>query len=501
MLLIINSVIFLLFVFCIIYCLAKHKEWDKSIDKKEHRLYFLYPLAYLMLTKLHLDIRLLSKNQIYDSIKAIYITNKPERMLMLYYCKRVSTIIVVIFLFHLLSIFGSLHTYSNLQLIDGKYLVRPDYGRGNVDVDLEVFFHPAKDNSAKEKEPLSEKVSIKVTEREYEQDKLHAIFEESEAFLKINVLGMNESLDDIYEKLNFCTTIPGTSIVVEWTPKDLSLIWTDGTVRNEGIAKEGILTSVTAVLTYLDEKKEYTIPLRIMPKQYSKEEALKNKLVNEVETASEKTAEEQLLELPVTIDNYQLSWREQNKNQGAFLLGMGIIAAGLIWILGDKELEKQLKLRNKEMLIDYPEIINKFTLLVNAGMTARQAWLKIAEDYSDKISQTQMAKRYAYEEMMTTVHELKIGVAESMAYEQYGRRTGLIQYIKFSSLISQNLKKGNKGFTDLLRKEAKNAFEERKDTARRLGEEAGTKLLVPMMLMLIIIFTMILLPAFWSFHN
>ena len=33
------------------------------------------------------------------------------------------------------------------------------------------------------------------------------------------------------------------------------------------------------------------------------------------------------------------------------------------------------------MLLDYPEIINKFNLLINAGMTIRQAWSKITEDY------------------------------------------------------------------------------------------------------------------------
>jgi hypothetical protein len=88
---------------------------------------------------------------------------------------------------------------------------------------------------------------------------------------------------------------------------------------------------------------------------------------------------------------------------------------------------------------------------------------------------------------------------ESIAYEQYGRRTGLIPYIKFSSLISQNLKKGNRGFTELLMKEAIEAFEDRKETAKRLGEEAGTKLLIPMMIMLIIVFLIILVPAFWSF--
>jgi hypothetical protein len=71
--------------------------------------------------------------------------------------------------------------------------------------------------------------------------------------------------------------------------------------------------------------------------------------------------------------------------------------------------------------------------------------------------------------------------------------------MKFSTLIAQNLKKGNSGLCELLGREAVEAFESRKETAKRLGEEAGVKLLGPMMIMLIIVFMIILIPAFLSF--
>ena len=52
----------------------------------------------------------------------------------------------------------------------------------------------------------------------------------------------------------------------------------------------------------------------------------------------------------------------------------------------------------------------------------------------------------------------------------------------------------------LLQKEAEDAFEERKSIARRLGEEAGTKLLVPMVLMLLVVLILIMVPAFLSYE-
>ena len=43
--------------------------------------------------------------------------------------------------------------------------------------------------------------------------------------------------------------------------------------------------------------------------------------------------------------------------------------------------------------------------------------------------------------------------------------------------------------------EAADAFEQRKNTARRLGEEAGTKLMLPLMLSLMTVMMIVAIPA------
>lgn len=160
----------------------------------------------------------------------------------------------------------------------------------------------------------------------------------------------------------------------------------------------------------------------------------------------------------------------------------------------DRDLYDKVNKRNREMLLDYPEIINKFTLLVGAGMSLSNAWGRITKEYKEKGRQ----KRYAYEEMSITYGELLLGISEPIAYERFGRRAKLLPYLRFSSLLVQNLKKGSSDLLHSLELEAAQAFEERKELAKRMGEEAGTKLLVPMMLMLMLVLTVILVPAFIS---
>ena len=75
----------------------------------------------------------------------------------------------------------------------------------------------------------------------------------------------------------------------------------------------------------------------------------------------------------------------------------------------------------------------------------------------------------------------------------------LPEYIRLGSVLSQNLRKGAKGLTDLLETEAEASLNERKNHARKIGERAGTKLLLPMVLMLGIVLVVLMVPAFLSF--
>lgn len=53
----------------------------------------------------------------------------------------------------------------------------------------------------------------------------------------------------------------------------------------------------------------------------------------------------------------------------------------------------------------------------------------------------------------------------------------------------------------LLSQEADSAQEDRMSMARKAGEEAGTKLLLPMMLMMVVAMILVLLPAYINFGS
>lgn len=93
------------------------------------------------------------------------------------------------------------------------------------------------------------------------------------------------------------------------------------------------------------------------------------------------------------------------------------------------------------------------------------------------------------------------GVPESIAYEKFGARCRLPSYLKLGALLSQNLRKGTRNLSGLLEEESREAFENRKAYAKKLGEECESRLLFPMLLMLLTILVMVMYPAVTSFQT
>jgi len=108
-------------------------------------------------------------------------------------------------------------------------------------------------------------------------------------------------------------------------------------------------------------------------------------------------------------------------------------------------------------------------------------------------------KSFLYEEITRSCHELESGLPELSVYERMAVRCGSQQYTRLATLLSQNLKKGNGELLRLLYEESDKATNERMSIARKMGEEAGTKLLVPMIMMLLIVMVVVVVPAYLSF--
>ncbi len=236
--------------------------------------------------------------------------------------------------------------------------------------------------------------------------------------------------------------------------------------------------------------------MKVYPPLQTKEEKFLSAVAKMVSVNESKNRTKETIKLPQEVEGKVITYHKKVDLRGLVVLAMGIITVILLLLLERQKERQDIHMREVQMMQDYPDIIGKLNLLLEAGMTVKSAWRKMIMDYEKRKEKKEM--RYAYEEMQSTYREMQSGITETESYERFGRRCGLQAYLKLGALLSQNVRKGTKGLTELLRLEAVHAFEERKALAKRLGEEAGTKLLFPMFLMLGIVLVMIIVPAFLS---
>ncbi len=273
--------------------------------------------------------------------------------------------------------------------------------------------------------------------------------------------------------------------------------------KEEGPYEEKFLVSV-------DGSKPETIYVQIPQKEtqqntemeteekISPEAAYLNELQETIMQYNQKKADEDYYYLPGEWKGKHLEWEQPGNHSGAVFSALFLVAAIAVFILKGREEFTLEQKRREQMLMDYPGVIMKFTLLVQAGMTARKAFEKMAVDYKRRKMDK---KKYVYEEILVICYELDSGVSESEAYRHFGERCGQVKYKTFATLLIQNLQKGSRHLEDMLERESIEAWEERKRKARVLGEAAATKLLGPMVLMLLVVMAVIMIPACLTFYG
>lgn len=393
-------------------------------------------------------------------------------------------IIIILVLSVILS--ATLFLMENVFRNSDKVVKRNTYGEGKKVTEFEVAVEGKEEGT----------IEIEVEEQEYSKKEVQKMFREVIAKLDEVILGENESFNRVEQNLNLVKSLEDYPVRIEWQLDSYTVMNLYGEIQEENVVSEGTLVELRGIISYKGEEAIYVQNARVYPLTRQGMDKLLYELKQEVERLEEGTRQSESFILPDKIRGKQLTWTEKSENRWYYVLILGC-AMCVYLVYREKERAKQEKHRRTEALLrDYPGMISKFTMLLSTGTTIRNAWEKIVQNYEQQ--KESMGKHAVYEEMMVTLREMQGGVPEAEAYERFGKRCGTSTYLKFGTLLSQNLRKGSKGISDILRMEAIQSFENRKNTAKRLGEEAGTKLLVPMLGMLAVVFIMVMVPAFLS---
>lgn len=383
---------------------------------------------------------------------------------------------ILIFIVVITAIVAVIRTVSAQNRV--KQLKREGYGGGDREYSLIM-----------EKDGRDCEVNITVNPKTPDEAELNKLFEDIYEKILTKIVGGNNSLSEVTGNLDF-TYNTESGVTIQYFLDDYSVINSFGEVNNKSLQSPEAV-NISVELQYGDKYKTYKIPVVVLPGQITEEEQINTELSNRI---NGENANSDYAELPEEIDGKKVKFYEKKKKILPYFFAMFLIIAFLIYYYKIYNPKLTKEKRDKLLITDYPEIVSKLSLLMGAGMSTYNALIKITEDYK-KTGKT----KPAYEELSVCLNRISAGIPETDAYVEFGQRCGVMCYIKLGNLLAQNISKGTDNIFRLLKEETEKAFEDRKALAKKLGEEAGTKLLLPMTMMLSVVLIIIVIPAFMSF--
>lgn len=171
------------------------------------------------------------------------------------------------------------------------------------------------------------------------------------------------------------------------------------------------------------------------------------------------------------------------------LLVAGLPLTVLFPFLQVKALDKQIEQRKRSIIIELPEFLSKLTLLVNAGDTVQGALGKCI------VSRQGAELTPLYKELTVLHNELKNNQSLAKSLEELSKRCAMAEVSQFTTTVLLNYRRGGEDFVLALRELTRVLWERRKALAKTLGEEASSKLVIPMVMTFMIVMIIVAAPA------
>ena len=374
-----------------------------------------------------------------------------------------------------------INTWQERKLTNGYELLKNDQEEGDYEEHLIA-------RVGEEKIPLAVLVKERaLTEKEAKEEILKA-----REMLPAYLMGENESLKNVTTDLNFITRVPDTYVEVQWVERGSEFFSYDGEIKEDLELLEMVELKVSAILSCQGISEDYETTITLMPKSLKVSEAL----LNQIEKQQEEKPENEVLILPDIYEGKTVTWKKVPDYTFLWIFVLTVLSVLLLKLGQKRDVEEEKKKRLERLEKEYAQIVSKFTMLLSAGLSVRNAWERIVLLYRRK----EDTQNIVFQELNWGLMQMQKGVPELEVYEVFGIRTGLVHYKKMMAIFISDRKRGSVNLLDAMNQEMLLAWEEKKRKTRQHGEKIGTKLLIPMMGMLGIVFVIILVPAFLSFE-
>ncbi|WP_022748167.1 type II secretion system F family protein [Lachnobacterium bovis] len=311
------------------------------------------------------------------------------------------------------------------------------------------------------------------------------------------IFAKGDNVNHVTKKLQLKEKWADGMVAAEWYFDRYDVITPAGKPIFNKISKKGSKVNLHINLICGQYSDKTTLKMILYRKKLSKKENLIYELDSKIAN-NQINSQTQYFSLPQRIDGVEVKWKKKSKFYFVKILFFSFIVMILLKLSELEEMKNKEKMRQMQLRIDYSQIVSKFVILIGAGMSISSCLHRIAENA--KNNNEELGNKEGYKQLIITSNEIKDGISDRIAIQKLAERVKIPEYRRFSRLLIQNMQKGSTSLAKSLEEEMYKSFEIRKNLAKKLGEEASTKLLGPMMIMFGIVMAVVIAPAIFTFH-
>ncbi len=386
--------------------------------------------------------------------------------------------LAIVFVFNLISF--AFELYERINAAEGENIIEREGYEGNTKTH-DIYLDNGNDVTV---------YSLMVEPIEYTEEQFLSKAEKILDSLTTVMLGKNEDAEHILYDLELPVKDETGLFIIEWSSSQPGIITSFGRVDCSELEQEAAVT-LTATVEYMNYKISRQYPLLVRTHvgnaEMSELERI-GSLLNLIEMENRNSKE---FTIPKEISDVKISLSEKDDNMSVKIFVVGIIICFMPVIIAASRLNEAEKRRNNMLVDCYASFVNRIWLLLGTGMTIKACIKKLVLDYSEN--------SVLRDELAYTIRQIDTGIDEAYAYEQLGQRLLLPQYLRIMNHISQNLQLGTKSLAMLMEDEVHIALQTKKERAISKGEEASTKLLLPMIILLAVVMVIVIAPAVIQF--
>lgn len=317
--------------------------------------------------------------------------------------------------------------------------------------------------------------------------------------LEMKMRGNNSSLQKVTQALCFEESLDGWPFYITYQSENQQYIHMDGSIEGwEKISSknQNSYVSVQVTAEYASYLWTKVFQIHLEKPERVKEESPFKEAEKMLTNQERENREKRIWKLPPLAGEISIEKEQTFHPTGMILIAFGI----LLFLLLQKflDLKEKADLCKKETLRDFPVIVHLLTLYMGAGLSLSSAIQRIGKDYA---SQKKRKNKYAFEKILWMDQQIQLGAGQKEVCMQWGRKFKESAYRKLALTLSQVISKGTREGKMLMEQMEQEAFRQRIDQAKKEGEEASTRLLFPMILLLSTVLLLVMFPAIIRFQN